>query len=187
MIRILFLFILFNAFGLWGQSNKAYFGKRFEVGTSLTYFSDNGDQSGIYKYQEFSWNVNVKMSLSKRFSFGLQVIPILTKTYKGGLSKKEPFNFYGFFVQGNVLTVQNFNFLLETSFNQSNMLQNILGEPKTEEGIYYWGFGGSAELYSKKRWGFEIGFYNYQILNKIEYKSNYTQYILGVNYRIGKI
>jgi len=186
IMRLFSILVLLNGFLLSGQSNDVYFGKRFEVGSSLTYFSDHGDQSGIYKYQELSWNLNAKMSLSKRFYFGLQVIPILTKTFKAGLTNKELFNFYGLFIQGNVVTVQNFNLFVETSINKSNMLQNVWNEPKIQEGIYYLGVGGSVDIYGKKRWGLEIGFYNYHILNKIESKSNYTQYILGVNYCIGK-
>ncbi len=33
----------------------------------------------------------------------------------------------------------------------------------------------------------ELAFFNYHGLNSIEAQSNYTQYILGLNYRFGKL
>ena len=81
---------------------------------------------------------------------------------------------------------------IETSFNKSNLLllKNVYHAQKIDN-IYYLGIGGGVNLALSKNKGsnlfLELAFFNYHVLNKIEFKSNYSQYIIGVNYRFGKL
>ena len=177
------------------DSTEKYFGRSYEVGTSLTYIWDwDGNYTpGVYRYDELTWNMNANMRLHERFWFGVQVAPIFTKTFIGGITKRNNYNFYGLCLQGDVFTNENGRIYLETSFNRSNMLNtynNINGGQVKIEGINYLGMGGGFNLLLNKNGlknlYLELAFFNYHVLNKIEYKSNYTQYIFGLNYRLGK-
>ncbi len=188
IFKIILIFFVSN---LSYSQGREYFAKTFEIGTSLTYIWDDGGYPiGTYRYDEITLNINVKMRLHKRVWIGTQVAPIFTKKIIGGNTKKENYNFYGLYLQYDIYLRKNGRIYFETSINKSNMVHSFISDPYKQKNIYYLGFGGGVNILlnknNKKNIFLEIGFFNYVILNKIIAKSNYTQYILGLNYRFGK-
>ena len=185
------LFFLSVSVTAYVQTNVSdYFAKTFDIGSSATLMFTNDPLASVTRYRELSWNSNVKMRASKSFWVGLQIVPIFTKSIKGGVTRKENFNFYGAFLQGDIYRPKKFNVFVEGSFNRSNMLLRLNDRPEKIDGINYLGFGGGLDIclnhMSSKNLLLELGFYNYHPLNDIIDKSNYTQYIVGLNYRLGK-
>lgn len=172
------------------EKREPYFFKKFEIGTSLTYIWDAEDAAAGYRYDEFSWNLNAKVSVSKRLYFGVQAIPIHTKNRKGGYVTNENYTFVGLLSMFKFIDSEDFSFHIEMSLNRSNMFHSLITDPSKKPGINYIGYGLGGDIALTKKSGsrlfLEWGFYNYSILNKIDFKSNYTQYILGLNYHFGK-
>lgn len=172
------------------QSDNGYLAKTLEVGTSFTYiWNDYSQPAGEFLYSELTWNMNVKMKLHNRFWLGLQVAPIYAWTRDKGQITNEFYHWYGLVAQFDVVSRKKFQFYVETQLNRSNLL--ILKEYNTKQaGIYYLGFGVGANILlnekGRQNLFLEIGFNNSFILNRIEDKSYYTQYIVGLNYRMGK-
>ncbi len=176
---------------------KDYFAKTFVVGASFTRMADvNADKNaGLHYYNENTFNVNIMMSLSKRFWIGLQVKPIFTKQYVNGTITKSFYNFNGLFTQFEIVNKNGFRIYTETSLNLSDYCscagENPWDDPVRKKGLILWGGGGGLEFTlnpkKSKNLSLELAFFNYVILQKIPYKYNYTQYILGLNYKFGKI
>jgi len=195
----IFLLCVFFSSNLTFSQNKIkdYFGKTFTFGVAFTRMADvNSDkQFGIHYYNENTLNLNVMMSLTKRFSFGVQVKPIFTKQYINGVINKSVYNFNGLFAQFDILNKNGFRIYVETSLNLSDYcsckFNNPWNDPIRKKGLSLWGGGGGLELNLNPKKGksiyLELAFFNYVILQNIPYKYNYTQYILGLNYKIGKI
>ncbi|GAB4409357.1 MAG: hypothetical protein OHK0039_12960 [Bacteroidia bacterium] len=55
-------------------------------------------------------------------------------------------------------------------------------DPYPAPGLWYASLGGSLSVQVSRRIQAELGFYNYQIINNIPDKYNYTQYIAGLEY-----
>ncbi|HIP37346.1 MAG TPA: hypothetical protein EYG85_10875 [Crocinitomix sp.] len=195
MKNILFVWFIILNFNVFTQKNEdTYFLKSFKVGSSLTYIWDDGNYSvpGLYRYNEYTYNFNVETSLDKKTRIGFQLLSIYANTFKGGLTTKNNFLFYGMLLKRVLITKRIYNFYIETSVNRSNMASDFIKEePYTRDNTYHLGLGGSVDFYLlRKKYhtlSLELGFYNYIILNKIVAKTNFTQYIVGLNYRFGKI
>ncbi|PZE16515.1 hypothetical protein DNU06_11695 [Putridiphycobacter roseus] len=172
------------------QSDNGYFAKTAEVGSSITYiWNDYNKPAGDFLYSELTWNINVKMKLHNRFWLGVQAAPIYAWIRDMDQITTENYHLFGLITQFDIVSKKKFQLYVDGIFNRSNLL--ILEEYNTKQaGIYYLGFGAGTNflLNNKGRQNLflEIGFNNSFILNKIEKKSFYTQYIFGVNYRFGK-
>jgi hypothetical protein len=145
-------------------------------------------ESEHYIYNEYTWNFNAAFSIAKGLLAGGQIMTIFAS---GTRIENEFFHIYGAFVQYDFFayTKSKASLFIETSFNTGDYLTAGWEDPYRREGLYYYGFGGGLELpLSKvsKRLFLDLSFYNYHILNKIHDKYNYTQYIVGLNYHIGK-
>jgi len=193
MKHLVVLFLLAQHFFALSQDlekREHFFLKKFEIGTSLTYIWDSEDAAAGYRYDEFSWNLNAKFSLSKRFYLGVQAIPVFTKNSTGGYVATENYTFLGLLSMFKFFDSKDFSLHLEMSLNRSNMFHSLIADPVKKPGLNYIGYGLGGDIaLTKKDGGYlflEWGFYNYSILNKIDFKSNYTQYILGLNYHFGK-
>ena len=171
------------------QTDNSNFSKTLEVGTSATYIWNNYNKPGDFLYNELTWNLNAKMKLNNRFWLGIQAAPIFTWTRDLKQTTTENYHLYGMTVQFDVVSKKKHQIYIETILNRTNLL--ILKEYNTRQaGIYYFGFGGGINLLlnekGKQNLFLEIGMNNSFILNNIKDKSYYTQYIVGVNYRLGK-
>lgn len=190
--NILFIILLFSQIAL-TQSNfssKEKYGLKFNVGSSLTYIWQSYIFSNIVDYREYSWNLNASVSFIKKFWVGVQTIPIFTWQNKGGVITKPNYSISGIFVQYDLVQENGWRFLFESSYNVGDLFTSANNFPTRIKQLSYLGLGVSLHVPLKfltPNFNAEIGFYNYSILNKIEFKSNYTQYILGLNYTFGKI
>ncbi|MFK8036925.1 MAG: hypothetical protein AB8B74_01445 [Crocinitomicaceae bacterium] len=174
-----------------GHNGESSFAKKLEVGTSLTYiYNTENSIPGFYRYDELSWNVNAKISLSEKLYFGVQAIPVFTKRRSGWTKTQTNYYFVGLLAMYKILDLKDLSFHIETSFNQSNMMHSQISDPYKKDNIYYlgYGFGGDILINKKKKQNLflELGFYNYSNLVKLDNKDNYTQYVLGINYHFGK-
>ena len=79
---------------------------------------------------------------------------------------------------------QKSNVFVELSGNKGNYCTCYPNFPYTRENLYYLGIGGGVNFRLHKQFFLDIGFTNYDILNNIKEKYNYTQYIIGINYLI---
>jgi len=194
---IIVLFLFWSNLTFTQISIKDYFGKTFVLGGSYTRMADvNGDKYlGFHYYNENTINLNAMMSLTKKFWVGLQVKPIFTKQYINGTINKSIYNFNGLFTQFDFVNKNGFRIYVETSLNSSDYCscakENPWDDPIRKKGLLLWGGGGGLELNLNPKKGkniyLELAFFNYVILQKIPYRYNYTQYILGLNYKFGKI
>jgi hypothetical protein len=161
------------------------------VGSSLTYIWNTNDDDypvGTNLYEEYTWNLNVAVPLNKRFMVGAQWLNLFTK---GTHVPDRNYMIYGLYTQYDFFAKikSPVSMFLEMSINRGDY--GTLGhlDPYRMKGLWYHGFGGGFEFPVRpisERLFFELSFQNYMILNKIQTKYNYTQYILGLNYRFGK-
>ena len=82
MTNIFFLTLFVSTIGISQIKTQktGYFGKTFEVGTSLTYiWNDNY----TLNHKEWTWHMNAKMRLSNRFWTGIQILSIFQEQFTG--------------------------------------------------------------------------------------------------------
>jgi len=172
---MLFYFITFSF-----SQDKHYFAKTMIAGTSLTYIWDN-DEPEIFKNQ-LTWNINVGITISKRIFTGIQVLNIYS--WETSLST-EYHNIYGIFTQYNFLRGTNHRFFAEISINSGNYDCFLLDSLSYNKRLFFSGVGFGYDLPIKFIRGLylDISFIHYYFLNQFDFESDYTQYILGINYR----
>jgi len=177
-IDTLFMLFTFRIFTY--AQDRHYFAKTMIAGTSLTYIW-NKDEHDILQ-SELTWNLNIGISLSKRIFSGIQVLNIYTwETYQ---SKKYS-NIYGIFTQYNFLRGTNHRFFAEISVNSGNYDYFLTDSLNFGRRLFFTGVGFGYDLPIKFIHGLylDISFINYYFLNQFDIESDYTQYILGLNYR----
>jgi hypothetical protein len=157
------------------------------VGTSLTWIWTTTLVDGDFNiYSEYTWNTNIAVSLSKRVYIGIQLLNIYAQDKNKSF---ERFTIYGLFAQYNILRNTDHRFFIETSISRGNFCTCGDFLPRKKENLYYWGLGIGYDLplnivlnglYA------DFSFLNYLILSPVYDKYNYTQYVIGLNYRFGK-
>ena len=189
----LFFLLFFSFFAGAQQKKDSYFLNNFVAGTSLTYIWETDNSPYIpeyedYFWQEYTWNINFGVSLSKSFTAGIQVLNIFTR---GTHVDNEHFTVYGAFGQydafGKVDTKM--SLILEMSVNKGDYCTCGHLDPYRQDNLWYYGIGSGLEFpltMISEHLFLDLSFYDYLILNKIKTKYNYTQYIVGLNYHFGK-
>ena len=180
ILILLFTLIFSNSFS---QKKNKHFFNTVIFGSSLTYLLL--DNSNYDSFQEFTWHVNGAISLHKQVFVGTQVLTIFYKNTNPGW---ENYYIYGLFGQFDFMPKQKFRLFIETSINKGNYCI-CWNEPYLKNNLFYLGFGFGCDIpikFLSDKLFLDLSFYNYAILNKIEEKSNYTQYIIGINYHFGK-
>jgi len=187
MIRVFIITILLLLFHnpIISQSD---FGKTFIVGTSLTFIPEieNDPSLSQYNFFEYTWNLNAAVSISKRIYTGVQALTIFTN---GSRVENNTYFIMGLFGQFNFIPKQKFRFFAELSINTGNYCTCGNLDPFRVENLVYFGWGGGFDLPMKflsKNLYLDLSFVAYLILNDVENKYGFTQYILGINYRFGK-
>jgi len=163
----------------------------FNIGSSLTYtnYANVTDYpTGEHLYKEFTWNINLATNISKRVNLGIQVLNIYTS---GTHIDNSNYLIYGLFSQYNFLGGKKTptKLFIEGSINKGNYYTGGTLDPYLKEGLYYVGCGMGLDIPLRnisKNLFLDVAFMNYWILNDIFDKYNYTQYIIGLNYYIGK-
>lgn len=175
------------------KKNNEFF-KTFSIGSSLTYIWDlSKDKNNLgpeynYKFKEYTWNINVSASVSKKIDIGFQALNIFTSGTRVENSQSQIF---GLFSQYNFLGGKKTptKLFIEGSINKGNYYTGGTLDPYLREGLYYVGCGMGLDIPLRnisKNIFLDVAFMNYWILNDIFDKYNYTQYIIGLNYYIGK-
>lgn len=165
------------------QNKESYLFKKVIFGSSVTYIWDSYDNSF---FQEYTWNVNGAISLNKRLFLGVQALTIYAKDSK---SEWENYYIYGVLGQFNLLQSKEYRAFIETSVNKGNYCTCGVEFPYLKDNLYYFGLGAGFDIplkFISENLYIDMSFYNYTILNKIKTKYNYTQYIIGLNYYLGK-
>ncbi|MDA3929793.1 MAG: hypothetical protein PF541_12645 [Prolixibacteraceae bacterium] len=163
--------------------SQNYFADYLIVGSSLTYirFSNKDFDSYECGYDEFTWNVNAGIQLSKNLFAGLQLLNIYSSEIA---TKKDNYLIYGIFTQYNLLKKEASRLFIEASLNKGNYC-TALDIPYWNNDLYYFGIGGGFDFPLKKisNLYLDLSFISYSILNEVPEKYSYTQYIIGLNYR----
>jgi hypothetical protein len=188
----LLIILIMNSIHAQEKKNN-HFLNSFVFGSSLTYLWDTNKSIGTsvfdeYFWSNYSWNLNFAVSLSKSFSTGIQVLNI----WSTGTRIENTHNIiYGAFVQYDFLhkTPSKKRMFIEISIDKGDFFTGGTLDPYTRKGLWYNGIGFGFEIPLKSispNLYLDLSGYNYVILNKIFDKYNYTQYIIGLNYRFGK-
>ena len=133
-------------------------------------------------------HLNGAVSINKWFYTGLE----LQKIYYSDYFVKDDFNFYSLFTQFDFFGKRRNKMRLfaETSINVSDIYVDLfIDAPSHQKYIWYHGLGGGLDIplsFISENVYLDLAFYNYHMLNNIYTKSNYTQYIAGINIHIGK-
>ena len=187
IIRILFVLLFFLVALSVEAQQERYFAKNMIVGSSFTWiWKTSSDPAISYKFNEYTWNINTAVSMTRRLYLGLQLLNIYTQ---GSNQSLETFKIYGMFAQYNLLKQTDHRLFVETSLNRGNYCTCGDSEPYQKDNLYYWGIGGGYDLPLKKILPglyVDIAFINYLIVSAVEDKYAYTQYVIGLNYRFGK-
>ena len=188
-------FLLFSLVSLKAQDKKNnHFLNRIVAGTSLTYIWDNQPHdvnlpvSDEFFWESYTWNINAAVSVNKRMLAGIQVLNVFTS---GTRIENEYYTIYGLFTQYDFFakTRSKMSMFLEMSINRGDFCTCGNLDPYRKSNLWYHGLGFGFEFPLKRiseRLFFDLSGYNYFILNKYKTKYNFTQYILGLNYHIGK-
>ena len=183
LIIVLFLVFFHNPVVSQGE-----FGKTFIAGTSLTFIPDFNTNPSVadYNYFEYTWNLNVAVSLNKRFYTGVQALTIFTN---GSRVENNTYFIMGLFGQFNFIPKNKFRFFAELSINTGDYCTCGNLDPFKQANLVYLGWGAGFDLPMKflsKNLYLDLSLIAYLILNDIENKHGFTQYIIGINYRFGK-
>lgn len=174
-----------------GKSEEAYFGNIIRIGASVTYIWEENEWAENHFFGETTWNLNAAFRMSKRFWIGAQAAPIFTRDRVGPNIKRKTYYMAGIFGQFDFYNSEGFRFYGETSINLSDYCTCGNVEPNRLPNLFKWGGGAGLEVLLNKGSGknlwLELAFFNYVILNEIQNKYNYTQYIIGLNYTFGKL
>lgn len=90
------------------------FGKSFCLGSSFTFIHYYEDMPGLPRYNEFTWNVNAAIQISKRLDMGVQAMAIFMKP-EGRSSENH--HIIGVFGQFYFIKKEKIKVFIETSFN----------------------------------------------------------------------
>ncbi len=162
-----------------------HFGKRFIYSTSLTYIFQPNYQNKL-KYHELTYYTGISVNINKSIYFGFEYLAIFTKGSIIKFNNKNK-NYFLFGVNGEYDLIPRYDdkLYIKTSFDIGNYCTCGDKDPYKKTNLYYFGLGFGYDYPISKRIAIRFGFTNYVILNKIEDKYNYTQYILGFNINMG--
>lgn len=175
-----FLFLLFFTSNSLAQ-NERFFADKLIIGTSLTYIRNTYEYYDVFN--EYTWNANIGISMSKRLFSGLQLLNVYTNEQHSKSINKH--SIVGIFSQYDFFQFQDSRLFAELSLNTGNYCTCGYITSK-RDGLYYLGAGIGLDYPLKFIQGLSIdlSFVTYEILNKIENKYSYTQYVVGLNYKI---
>jgi hypothetical protein len=179
-VFMLLLCGMLSTYSIYAQ-NERYFAEKFIIGTSLTYIRNSYEYYTVFN--EYTWNANIGISLSKRLFSGLQLLNVYTNEQHSKSINNH--SIVGIFSQYDFFQFQDFRLFAELSLSTGNYSTSGF-IPSKREGLYYLGVGIGLDYPLKfiKGLSLDLSFVTYEILNKIENKYSYTQYIVGLNYRI---
>jgi hypothetical protein len=165
------------------KKSNHYLFNSFIFGSSLTVF-DNGMHEPIY---EMTWNVNAATSVGKRFWVGFQVLNLFVKS---DYFDTKMYHINGLFTQFSVAPYSKFRPFIELSVNKGNYyFPSNSYYPQKGVDLYYVGTGGGADIplsFISKHLFLDVSFIFYYLEGKGS-PDDYNLYILGLNYKFGKM
>lgn len=176
---LLLLTILFTH-SVFSQETRTFVLDKVTVGTSLTRIRDKYETPSIYDYYEYTWNTNLAIDIAKRWRIGMQYMALWTKK-----DKVSDGNYFilGTFSQFNLIPRANkARLYIEGSLNMGNYCTCEPNSPYLRDNLYYYGLGAGIDWELTKWVRLDLGFFNYNIINKFTEKYNYTQYIIGLDF-----
>ncbi len=167
-------------------NNKEYFNKVI-VGTSLTLITNLYENLNAPKQEdkvlEYTWNTNLSLEINKYFRTGFHYMYIVEKSK---YFDNQKYFMAGTYIQFNPLgkkTPPN-RVYIENSLNIGNICSCGNDRSYKLDNLKYWGLGLGADLKLTNWLHLDLAFHNYIILNKIQEKYNWTQYIIGLDFPI---
>ncbi len=184
---LIFIFMTFFYQIVFTQNVKKTYLDRITVGTSLTVIPNeshyNNFSNEVFEYPEYTWNTNLAIDITRSWRMGFQYMAIYPRSK---FFAPQQFFIAGTFLQFNMLpkNLSRNRVYLEASYNLGNKCSCGNFEPYKVDNIRYWGLGFGVDLKLTNWLRLDIGFFNYQIFNKIDGKYNWTQYIVGLEFPI---
>jgi hypothetical protein len=165
------------------------FARSLTVGTSYTYIWDRSNLAqGVnpISYQEHTWNANIALEILPRWHFGLMYLNVNT-TSELNAERRARSQLFGVFNQFDILPIKEKR--RSRIFGEVQYLYGdhcTCGEldPFPRSGLHYISLGGGVEIPLYKQLRLDLAFYSANILNDVPLKYNFTQYVIGLNYRL---
>lgn len=180
-----FLIVLLAIITISYCSAQDHFAKSWFVQLSGSYapFKNEG-YKGIY--HEGLVEVGASFSITKALFFGGHGLLVLSKN---SFSKKNDFYFIGGLnIHYNLLPNKRVRLLPELAYSLGDYCSCEEENPHRRKGLHYLGvgFGAQFPLIKTDRLYFNISFMSHFILNRLEEKSVFHRYKVGLVYRFGQ-
>lgn len=180
---VLFIALLLS-FGIqsYGQipQDSATFSPVVRLGTSLTYIWDRDP----HYLREYTWALNMGVMPTKRINIGVNVMNIWSETRtepRGRHLMAGVFGQYHFGLRTDKATI-----FLETGGYWGNYCTCGPGDPYRKDGLFLIPAGGGLNARLTKDLWLDAGFMVYNIINDVPRKYSFTQYVIGLDWVLGK-
>lgn len=187
-MKNLFLYlILFLSLRADAQSNSSNYFNKIILGTSVTLISDEHENVNAPKQKEYikeyTWNTNLSLEINRYFRMGFQYMYIQEKSK---YFDNQKYFIAGTYIQFNPLATKTppNRIYIENSLNIGNKCTCGNDKQFKLDNLKYWGLGFGGDIKLTNWLHLDLAFHNYIILNKIEGKYNWTQYIVGLDFPI---
>ena len=154
------------------------------MGTSVTYIWNNSNFDNAIIHNSTTFHINTAVRLSKKLYWGFDGQFIRAG---GTIVPYENYKMLGTVLQYDVFEAKDEGrWLIEVGYFRGDYCTCNKGNPEwpfRKAGLNYLDIGIGGELRIIDDLYLDMGFNNYTIFNKILEKYNWTQYILGLNYK----
>jgi len=175
---------LFLARPAYGQGQ---FAKSLTLGTSYTYIWNRTELAPNFRpitYREFIWNTNIALEVFPKWHLGFMYLHVNTISEVNTI-RRQQHNIFGLFSQYDLYTTEdNWRVFAEVQYAYGDFCTCGNLDPYREQDIHYLGLGLGGEVPISKRWWLDLAAYSSLILNDIPSKYNFTQYVVGINYKL---
>lgn len=172
------------------SETKIKFANTLVYSSSFTYIFNSKTISFDDKYNvyhEKTWANSLALNLNKSLYFGIDYLYMWTSgsAYENIISNNN-YYLYGLKFQYDFIPQYRDMLFAEASLSYGNYCTCGKLDPYKLDGLVYLGMGVGYDLPITKMLAFRMGFNNYLILNKVEGKYNFTQYILGLAIKLNR-
>ena len=165
---------------------------RLVLGTNLTYIWDvarlNGAQIEGSTFHELSWHLNIATPILRRLYLGFDYNQIFARDpFSGGNRFRiaGPFAQFNFVRQKRPRRIKQIErFFFELGGYKGDYCTCDPDNPYREDNLTYIGFGFGLDIKLNQKLHLDLAFNNYEILNDILGKYNYTQYVIGLDFHL---
>lgn len=160
---------------------------KLATGASLTYIWDPNPQNLRppldYTYHENTVNLNLATNILPRVDVGMSGMKIFTSS---DFSGKNDYFLAGAFGQYAVVNTSRERLYFELGSFWGNYCTCGTTDPYQLGTLTYLDLGIGYTPRIWKNFYLDLGFNVYEIMNKVEAKYSYTQYVVGVEYHLGR-